>query len=477
MVTDRRGHRLSSHPIMVAAGRDADVTANDLYALLPELERFHARFGRFFPRSESRSWSLKYLFGLTLPIERKNVENIAEQVGAPPRKLQEFLSDSPWDGEGCIDELQRFVGELMGASNGVLILDETGFPKKGIWSAGVARQYSGTLGRVDNCQVGVFLNYATAHGHTLVDRRLYVPEKWFGLEWEARRERASLPGDLRFRTKIELGAEMLEAAKNRTHLRYQWVTGDALYGDSHDLRQAVEEQDKWYCFEVSSTAEVWSREPNWQVPESGKVGRPRTRKLPSADSPAAMTVAGLTATLPEAEWIRHRVTEGSKGPREYEFCRVRVIEKRHKQPGSWGWMMVRRPVGCRDPKEFKHYLSNAPETVALPEMAWVGCLRWTIEQDFELAKGELGLDHYEVTKYRGWHHHVTLAMLALAFLKSVQRRWGEKWHGRLGAGSTPTPGDRPASRGVDTGAHHRLVGASAAPKAGGSGLPPRAMAA
>jgi SRSO17 transposase len=477
MVTDRRGRRLSSDPIMAAAGRDSDVTDDDLYALLPELERFHARFGRFFPRSESRSWSLKYLFGLTLPIERKNVENIAEQVGAPPRKLQEFLSDSPWDGEGCIDELQRFVGELMGASNGVLILDETGFPKKGIWSAGVARQYSGTLGRVDNCQVGVFLSYATAHGHTLVDRRLYVPEKWFGPEWEGRRKRASLPGELSFRTKVELGAEMLEGARSRAHLRYQWVTGDALYGDNHDLRQAVEEQHKWYCFEVSSDAMVWSSEPNWQVPEGGKLGRPRTRKLPAANSPASVTVTELTATLPDTEWIRHRVTEGAKGPREYEFVRVRVVEKRHRQPGNWGWMMVRRPVGCRDPKEFKHYLSNAPETVALAEMAWVGCLRWTIEQDFELAKGELGLDHYEVTKYRGWHHHVTLAMLALAFLKSVQRRWGEKWHRGVGAGDPATTGGRPAPRGVDAGARDRLVAEPAGSEDGGPPLPLGTVAA
>jgi len=143
----------------------------DLEALLPALEGFHARFGRFFRRSEGRAWSRKYLIGLALPIERKNVENIAEQVGAPPRKLQEFLSESPWDDEGCIGELQRFVGEQFGAPGGVLILDDTGFAKKGIHSAGVGRQYSGTLGRVDNCQIGVFLGYASPHGHTLVDRR------------------------------------------------------------------------------------------------------------------------------------------------------------------------------------------------------------------------------------------------------------------------------------------------------------------
>ena len=151
---------------------------DDLHALLPALEGFHARFGRFFRRTEGRAFGRQYLIGLALPIERKNAENIAEQVGAPPRKLQEFLSDSPWDDEGCIGELQRFVGEQFGAPDGALLLDDTGFAKKGIHSAGVGRQYSGTLGRVDNCQVGVFLGYASRHGHTLVDRRLYLTAGW-----------------------------------------------------------------------------------------------------------------------------------------------------------------------------------------------------------------------------------------------------------------------------------------------------------
>ena len=226
----------------------------------------------FFVRSEARAWSHKYLIGLTLTIERKNVENIAEQVGAPPRKLQEFLSDSPWDEEGCIEELQGFVGEQMGSADGVLILDDTGFAKKGIWSAGVARQYSGTLGRVDNCQVGVFLGYASQHGHTLVDRRLYVPEGWFQPEAAPRRKRASLPPGLVFQTKLELGAEMLAAAAKRAQLPFGWVTADAAYGDSHELRRLVSEQDKWYCFEVRSNAEVWSGDPGWQVPGGRPAG-------------------------------------------------------------------------------------------------------------------------------------------------------------------------------------------------------------
>lgn len=410
----------------------------DLQALLPALEGFHTRFGRFFRRSEGRAFGRVYLIGLTLPIERKNAENIAEQVGAPARKLQEFLSDSPWDDEGCIGELQRFVGEQFGAPDGVLILDDTGFAKKGIHSAGVGRQYSGTLGRVDNCQVGVFLGYASRHGHTLIDRRLYLTEGWLTDPAKRRSPRAAVPPEIGFRTKLELAGEMLEAAARRDHLSFGWVTADAAYGDSHDLRRLVAEQDRWYLFEVSRDALVWTADPGWQVPPpSGRAGRKPTRAKPGADSGPGRSVMEIVRSLPAGDWIRQRVTEGEKGPREYEFVRLRVIEKIHHQPGAEGWLMARRPVGSDPGAEIKCYLSNAPSTIALAEMAWVGCLRWTIEEDFELAKGEVGLDHYEVTKYRGWYHHITLSLLALAFLKSVQREWGKKRRAGVGAGSAP----------------------------------------
>ncbi|MBJ7594081.1 MAG: IS701 family transposase [Candidatus Dormibacteraeota bacterium] len=435
------------------------MNSRDLDDLLPELEAFHARFGSFFCRTEGRTAAQRYLGGLLLPLERKNVENIAEQVEMPIRGLQQFISVSPWDDDGCIDEVQRFVGEHLGAENGVLILDDTGFAKKGTWSAGVGRQYSGTLGRTDNCQVGVFLAYASDKGHTLVDRRLYLMRDWFEDTSAARRRRAHIPDDVTFHTKLELGAAMVRHAHEAGHLGYQWVTGDAAYGDSHDLRALVDALDRWYCFEVSSNSDVWCDQPAWAVPaRRGGHGRPSTQRRPTSSSPRSLTVAQVAAGLDDTAWVRHRIKEGAKGPREYEFARRRVIEKRHRRPGPESWLMLRRPVGGG---EIKFYLSNAPATMTLAEMAWTGCLRWTIEENFELAKGEVGLDHYEVTKLRGWYHHMTMSLMALAFLKSVQRRWGKKIDRPQRSRGAPAARGGPAARRMER-AHRTGVAGRAA---------------
>lgn len=401
------------------------MTEGDLRELMPRLELFHERFHRFFCRSEGRRWSRKYLIGLLLPIERKNVENIAEEVGAPPRKLQEFVSDSPWDDEGCMEEHRRFVGELFGAPNGVLIFDDTGFPKKGEKSAGVGRQYSGTMGKTDNCQVGVFMSYASAHGHTLVDRRLYIMSQWFDDDAAERRKRAEIPSGVKFKTKIELALEMLDKVRKSDNLSFQWVGGDSAYGDAREFRKFVQDMGKWYCFEVRCDTHVWTDDPVWQVPAVSEKRRGRRPKIPkpTEKSSAAAMVSSVVASVPESHWHRIRLREGDKGPGEFEFARLRVVEKRDGKPGPAAWLMVRRSLATG---EMKFYLSNAPETVSLDEMAWAGCQRWSIEVDFKLAKGETGLDHYELTKYRGWYHHITLSLLALAFLKAVQRQWEKK---------------------------------------------------
>jgi SRSO17 transposase len=405
------------------------VTKDDLRELMPQLEAYHSRFHSFFCRSEGRKWGMKYLQGLMMPIDRKNVENIAEEVGAQPRKLQEFLSDSPWNDEGCIEEHQRFVGELFGAPNGVVIFDDTGFPKKGDKSAGVGRQYSGTMGKTDNCQVGVFMSYASVHGHTLSDRRLYILSHWFEETALEKRKRSGIPQDIRFKTKIELAMEMLDRANERGHLLFQWVSGDCAYGDAHEFRKHVAGMGKWYCFEVYYNTNVWTDDPAWKVPPVMKSRRGRKPKhpKPTEGSPPAVTASSLVSSIPDNQWQRVCLREGNKGPREFEFARLRVFEKWNGKPGPASWLMIRRSLQTGD-REVKFYLSNAPETVSISEMAWAGCQRWSIEVDFKLAKGEVGLDHYELTKYRGWYHHITLSILALAFLKAVQRQWGKKMY-------------------------------------------------
>jgi len=261
---------------------------------------------------------MKYLQGLMMPIERKNAENIAEEVGAPPRKLQEFLSDSPWDDEGCIGEHQRFVGEMFGAPNGVVIFDDTGFPKKGDKSAGVGRQYSGTLGKTDNCQVGVFMSYASVHGHTLADRRLYILSQWFEETALGRRKRSGIPQDVRFKTKIELAMEMLDSANESGHLLFQWVSGDCAYGDAHEFRKHVAGMGKWYCFEVYHDTHVWTDDPAWKVPPvmENRRGRKPKHPKPTEESPPAVTASSLVSSIPDNQWQRICLREGDKGPRE-----------------------------------------------------------------------------------------------------------------------------------------------------------------
>ena len=231
----------------------------------------------------------------------------------------------------------------------------------------------------------------------------------------------------KFKTNIELAIEMLGRAHERGHLLFQWVSGDCAYGDAHEFRKHIAEMGKWYCFEVYCDTHVWTDDPGWKVPPATENRRGRKAKLPkpTIESPPAVSASSLVSSIPDNQWQRICLREGDKGPREFEFARLRVFEKWDGKPGPASWLMLRRSLGPGE-KEIKFYLSSAPETVSISEMAWAGCQRWSIEVDFNLAKGEVGIDHYELTKYRGWYHHITLSLLALAFLKSVQQQWGKK---------------------------------------------------
>jgi len=389
---------------------------DDLDRWRDSFDAFHARFAHLFARRESREQAAKYLRGLLTPAERKNGWQVAEAVGdATPDRMQRLLYRVDWDADAARDILQCFVIETFGHRNGIGVLDETGFLKKGTHSVGVQRQYSGTAGKVENCQMGVFLTYSTPTGHVFLDRRLYLPEGW--CDDASRRTDAQVPQEVVFQTKPEQGIAMLEHAWEQG-VPMRWVTGDEVYGDNPRLRETVQEHGRGYVLAVSSTTPVWTERPPVVEPVRATGGRPRTKVRLGPDAPPATTVGAVVANWSTAQWQRFSVAEGDKGPRVYDWGRAGVIESRHQLPGPEVWLLARRSV-C-DPTEVAYYLALAPWETALEEMAGVAATRYTVEQCIEEAKGETGLDQYEVRYWTSWHRHITLSMLAHAWLAALR---------------------------------------------------------
>jgi SRSO17 transposase len=343
------------------------------------------RLAPYFARSESRQRVMAYLRGLLSEAERKNSWQVAEVCGEPtPYGFQYLLSRADWDAEAVRDELRHYVMQHLGDPNGVLVLDETGFLKKGQHSAGVARQYSGTAGKVENCQIGVFLSYTSPLGHALLDRELYLPRAW--TEEGERCRQAGIPTDRAFATKPQLARQMLARAF-AAGVPAQWVTGDSVYGGDRRLRLWLEGRPQPYVLAVSSKEYV------------GLGSQQRHVKT-------------LLASLPPEGWTRLSAGDGTKGPRWYDW---RWLPLAAPQAAGWGrWLLVRRRLST--PTELTAYVVFAPHTTSLPEVVRVAGSRWTVESGFEEAKGEVGLDHYEVRSWTGWYRHITLAMWALALL-------------------------------------------------------------
>lgn len=382
---------------------------SQLRRLKPELESFLDRYLGLFGRAENQEHARQLVQGLLDGSDRRNVENMAEAVeGGVVRTLQKFIAQGCWEGRAILAELRGQVVEALGDEEGVINVDETGFPKKGTKSVGVKRQYAGILGRVDNCQVGVFLNYVSKAGHVLLDRRLYLPEEWAGDR--PRRKDAGVPEGVVFRTKPELGLEMVAEAV-AAGMPFRWVGGDSVYGDSPTFVQGVRALRKWYVLDVSSEARVWVRRPK------------RLRSGKAEERP--MAVAEAVKRLPAKAWKRLTVAEGSQGPRVYDYVEIMAWFSEEGIPTpTFERLLIRRSVG-QEP-ELKYQRSNAPLSIKLQRLAEVGGSRWTIEQDFQAAKGECGLDEYETRGWIGWHHHTALAMLALLFLVLQRKRLGEK---------------------------------------------------
>jgi SRSO17 transposase len=366
-----------------------------------DLEQLVARSAPRFARPETRQRALAYLQGLLSPLERKNGWQLAEASGhATPYGLQHLLGRAVWDADGVRDELRTYVVERLGDPDGVLVVDETGFLKKGTHSVGVKRQYSGTAGRIENCQIGVFLAYASGRGQAFLDRALYLPQEW--ADDAARREAAGVPEDVSFATKPQLARRMLTRALE-AGVPARWVTADHIYGGEYRLRALLEERRMRYVVGVAANQTV-------------AIGFEQAR------------IAVLLGELGADAWTRLSCGDGAKGPRRSDWAAVRL----NCPVAGWErWALARRSI--KTPTEYAYYLVFVPTGTELAEVVAIAGRRWTIEIAFEAAKGEVGLDEYEVRSWTGWYRHITLALLAHAFLAALRASAGAPPKRGLGA--------------------------------------------
>jgi SRSO17 transposase len=343
-----------------------------------------------FKRAEARKRVGRYLRGLLAPVERKNGWQMAEELGDPNvHGVQRLLAEADWDEEAVRDDLRAYVIEHLGEASGMLVVDETGFVKKGKKSAGVARQYSGTAGRRENSQVGVFLGYASPKGYAFIDRALYLPEEWTSDRVRCRE--AGIPDEVGFATKGELAKCMLGRAF-AAGVPAEWVVGDTVYGYD-ELRIWLDEQQKNYVLAVPETHAVWVQ------------GRQQPVGL-------------LAALLPPQAWVVLSAGEGSKGPRLYEWAWLQLPDETEGPHERARFLLIRRSLA--DAGKRAYYRVAGPAQTTLPEVVHVAGSRWKIEEGYEQAKGEVGLDQYEVRTWRAWYRYMTLALLAYAALVVVQ---------------------------------------------------------
>ena len=357
-----------------------------------ELDRLHERIAGRFWRSEPRVRVREYVSGLVAGLERKNGWTLAERAGeVSPDGMQRLLRVADWDTREVRDDVRDYVIENLGDAQGVLIADETGFIKKGTRSAGVQRQYSGTAGRTENCQIGVFLACASRHGHALIDRELYIPASW--TEDRGRCRAAGIPDDIEFATKPRLAQAMLARAI-AAGVPFAWFTADEVYGQAKFLHAWLEERNVPYVLAIKCND---------------------TLTMPGGQRRAD----ALIAALPARAWQRLSAGAGAHGPREYHWARIPVRTGAWR-PGRGHWLLARRSL--RDPDEIAYYACYGPARSRLAGLAWVAGSRWHVEECFQQAKNEAGPGHYQVRSWRAWYAHITLSMLALAWLSATRAR-------------------------------------------------------
>jgi len=426
--TQRINRRATRRP--PASGRKPSyrISTRDVMLSADELLVFHRQFQSMFRRREQRAWSLLYLCGQLSNMERKTIEPmVLSMLGPDPnaiRGMQQFIGQGEWDSAPLMLHAQGLVSSWLGEDDGVVIVDGSGFPKQGRHSVGVARQYCGHLGKIANCQEGVFLVYASRRGYAFVDERLYVPEEWFSDESRERWQACGIPKNLAFRTEPELGLEMITALVGRGVIPFRWVTCDEKYGKIPAFLDGIAALDKWYLAEVPSDTRVWSRTPAIEPPGRGLLGRPRTYPRVKRTAPRPLELRALTAQLPRAAWQRRKIQEGSKGPLMVALACVRVTPVRDALPAPRCWAMFRRSLGPQP--ETKYYLCNAPADYPQAQLARLIGMRWPIETALEEGKGEVGLDHFETRTWPGWHHHRLHSFLAHLFLMRLRLLFQKK---------------------------------------------------
>src|SRR5215207_4493853 len=403
---------------------ECNLTPRDVSGLLERLAAYHTLFGPAFARSDQSEHSEVYLRGLLSACERKSIEPMALHLGVPIRPLQYFIGQSSWAIEPIIAQHQRLVGATLGEEDGAFLVDECGVVKQGHNSVGVAPQYCGSVGKVANAQVGVYLGYASRKGYTLLDGQLFLPELWFGEAYADKRAATELPTTLESKTKPEIALELLRQAVARGSVRARWLAADALYGNSPAFRDGVAALNLYYFTAISCDTLIWRRQVALVVPSySGKGRKPSNLRL-KTPSNAPYRVDALAKRLPKNAWKRTTIKEGSKGPIVSDVAMVRVTEARDGLPGPRLWLVIRRNVA--DPSDVRYYLSNAPETTTEAELARMLGMRWPVELTFEQGKQEVGLDDYEVRSWPGWHHHMVMVMLAHHFLVWVRVAWKDR---------------------------------------------------
>jgi SRSO17 transposase len=421
--------RLHSKKLPASAHKPSrPLTSRQVESFGDELLAFHRLFRHVFPRQEQRHWSAVYLCGQLSNLGRKTMEPIILALqGADPnavRALQQFIGQGTWKAQFLVLEQQGRIAEWLGDSQGIVIVDGSGFPKQGDDSVGVARQYCGHLGKVANCQEGVFLVYGSPHGYAFLDCRLYVHADWFAKDHQERWQKCGIPKDLPFHTEPELATEMLQGLVERDVLPFRWVACDEHFGQNPAFLDRVAALGKWYFAAVPENTRIWLHTPSIEPPGPSLRGPARTRPRVALHAARPLAVRDLVVRLSKSEWKRCTIQQGSKGPVVADLVIRRVTTVRDELPGERVWLVIRRAVG--DEPDLKFYVSNAPPTCAQRDLVRLSGWRWPIETLLEEGKGEVGMDHYETRTWVGWYHHMAHTFLAHLFLVRLLLQFKKK---------------------------------------------------